>query len=131
MDYVQSQIRRVSRNQMILFGILGAYFCVIPVSVLGSEGIEGLLGLVLFLSLIPASCIFFFIRACILRKHYQRSKIYTRLGTYGYGSSEEVSLAIDEELKNSVLINHKNLIVTSNWIVSAMPLIFMSGLWLS
>jgi hypothetical protein len=122
MDYVQGQVQRVSRNLMILFGIIFAYFALIAILMFGTTQngsvdpqTELFVGVVFAIVLLVF--LILFINNLQAFKNYQRSSVFKRLGKLGYGSSEEISKIVSDEMATSLKFSQKNISITSNWVI--------------
>lgn len=121
MNYLKQQIRRISRNRMILFGILFAYLFLLFIALLGSD-LEKQSAAAIVPSLLPSAVfLFFFILSLFSYLNYTNSASYKRLCAKESASAETVNMSISKEVESEQGYSHKKLKLTNHWVLLQYP----------
>jgi hypothetical protein len=119
---IESMIKKVCRNNMILFGILGVYIGFLSIFIVGMVIKEGN-----WVMIVPALIFwaltfliwFFFIKAARIRRNIKLDGGIKKLVKSGPGSADEIIARIDAELANSLRFSNKDkFFITQNWVIA-------------
>jgi len=117
-NYIEAQIKRISRKKIILFGILSASFA--PMLLLSffsmfvslSDGIA----ILIFLGAPAIFFIYKLVKAIGDYADYTKSVHYKRLQAITGAPPNEFAAMLCREVETSLLFTHKRLVLTEDWV---------------
>lgn len=119
-SYLKNQIRRVSFNRMILYGILSLFLvpAVLPlfISLVADHSpIEDIIISTIFLGIPTIIFVLLFVRAIISYSNYSLCAIYKKMNRLSGIPSNELYALLNREVETSLLFSHKRLMLTEHW----------------
>jgi len=114
-NYIENQVKRISRNRIVLFLLLAAYFSIFVFGAFfGDE--DAVIVELLPVGGVPMTIFLLLaIYNMVISKHYTKSKTFKKLGRLGPDSAETVNIEVSREVETAGYIMNR-LVFGERWI---------------